>query len=388
MKTMYFPSIYRLDEYRANEMNTKIDYAQKGMSGEVYKTFRVGVTCRLVEQMLYYDRIYVDLIDLPDLLNVLEYLDKDFLTEVAQKGYISFVNGYDTTIGVARKKLFGVLSYGNSEYGKVNNLDELKEFVFYRYKFNSDIDNVLKHIFDNSIEYDKKDYVDVVKTLDNDIKNASVRQSLGIKSVDGTRILSADIPTINAMGHIHKSMKTIDDLGIGTLYTDDVLLDIYEARFQAHYSNEAYKFNQLLKTYNLPDIELLLFFQKMNVGDVLELKKSKDFTKLYETVIEGTEDDRAILNELMRATNNRIKKTDYIFKFFNLLTSTVAGLVNPFAGIGVALGGEVISIFKDGRDHPTLVLEKVSELIRSKSIDIDNMPNVVSSRMKKHYILK
>lgn len=388
MRTLYFPEIYRLNEHRSNEMITDIDYAQKGLSGEAYEAFRVGITCRLVEQMLYYDRIYVDLIDLPDLLNVLEYLDKDFLSEVAEKGYISFVNGYDTTIGVAKKNLFGVLSYGRSEYKKVNTIDELREFVFFRYKFKSNIDNVLKHLFDNCIDYDKKDYVDVVKMLDKDIKNKELRESMGIKSVDGTKILTADIPTINALGHIYKSLKTVDDLKIHSLYTDDILLDIYEARYQLHYSNDAFKFNQLLKTYNLPDVELLLFYQKMNVENVLEIKKSKDFKMLYEGVIKGTEDDREILNELIKATNNRLRKTDYIFKIFNLLTSTVAGLFNPFAGIGAAFGGEIISIFKDGRNQPTLTLEKVSEFIRGRSIDIDNVPTIVSTRMKKLYIIK
>ena len=279
MKTLYFPNIYRLDEHRSNEMNTDLDYAQKNLSGEIYKTFRVGVTFRLLEQLLYYDRIYVDLIDLPDLINVLEYLDKDFLIEILEKGYISFINRYDVTIGVSKKKekIFGVLSYGIGEYGKVKNVDELREFVFYRYKFKSNIDNVLKHLMENSIEYNKKDYVDVVKSLDKDIKDISIRESMGLRSIDGTKILTRDIPTINGLGHIYKSLKTVDDLRFDCLYADDILLDIFEARFQTHYSNDAFKFNQLLKAYNIPDIELLLYFQKMKVEELLAIKQTKDF---------------------------------------------------------------------------------------------------------------
>ena len=109
---------------------------------------------------------------------------------------------------------------------------------------------------------------------------------------------------------------------------------------------------------------------------------------LYESIINGTEDDREILNALMNATNNRIRKTDYLFKILNLMTSTVVGLLNPFVGIGAALGGEAICIFRDGKNHPTLALEKISKLIKERSGDINNMPTIVSTKMKKHYILK
>ncbi len=388
MRTLYFPNIYRHNEYRLNEMNTEINYAQKNMTGEIYKTFRVGVTFRLIEQMLYYDRIYIDLLDIPDLLNVLDYLDMDFLVEAAEKGYFSFVNGYDTTIGVSKKNLFGVLSYGMGEYGKVKNVEELREFVFFRYTFKRNIDNILKHLMKNSIEYDKKDYVDVVNSLDKDIRNTSIRENMGIKSIDGTKILTADIPTVNALGLIYKSVKTVDDLRINTLYADDILMDIYEARFKTHFSSDAFKFNQLLKMFKLPDIELLLLYQKMSVEDVLKLKSSKDFGILYESVIKDSEDDREILSALIKATNNKISKTDYVFKILNFMTSTVAGILNPLAGVGAAITGEVISIFKDGRNHPTVALEKIADIIKAEGINVDDIPNIVSTRMKKQYFLK
>ncbi len=390
MKSIYIPNLYRADEYRKNEPDTRIAYYQKNMQGEVYKAFQVGITYRLLEQLLYFDRIYIDLIDVPAFLNILNWMDSSICKMIIERGYVSFINSHDISIGVSynHSKYFGGLAAGKGPHGPVNSADELREFIFLIYNYDKNIDDIIKFLYSNKIDYFGEDFKEIIKCVDADIKNDEIRNKLNLKSASGTTILKKEVPIINALSYATKNIIVSKKIKVENLYMEDIILDIMEARYNQHFSNESVKFNQLLKNFTLPDIELLLFYGKLSLEDLFLLKESKDFNFIKNKILSESLDDREILNSFLDAANKRIQQKDLVFKTISIAISTLVGLLNPLLGLGATSISEVISSIKSNSGHPTLSLSNVATYIKENSKDYNDLPTVLTSRMKKQYIVK
>lgn len=386
---IYFPNIYRKDNYRSsNDINIKIPYYQQFSiedDNEIQLLMYVR-TRKLIEQLLLYDKVYVDLSELPAVISCLSDIDESATSEII-KSHISYVNSYDFSFGCIQNegRYFSHLGCGVGKTDLIYDENKMKEHLYKNFKYRPHLDSELKTIIENSIKYDKDYSKELVHAIAKDIEDKFIKEKLKIDSPSATCILKKDIPYINAFCEANRGLYIATEIGICNVYLDDIIRDIICTKVDKIQAViKAVDFNKLLKMYEVPDIELMLLYGYLTLEDILLIKESSDFKTFQKWFFSPEANDKDIVKAYINTIKKRTKEP-IIVKSIMLFLSTVLGLINPILGLGVSsIDAFILDKIKYSKDIEES-FENIIEKLTSEVNEHNKIPNIVTEEYRKFY---
>lgn len=311
MREIYLPNLYRCGHYRATEkIKSTIPYFDQ-FDIENENELQIFMHMRamtILENILMFDKVYVDLMDLPIIIDSLYNFDKEITKEIIKKGYISFINIDDILICCSKENYFYKLVATKSPVKQIKTKPQLKNILSHTFQEKNELDDVLDILLANSKKIkDNKFFKDIIHTLDTDLKHkVGYLKELGITSSSGTVILEKDVPFINTLLEYRKNVLISKLLNIDNLYMEDVV-EMIRKKMGDRYLSHDNQINELFRIEQIPDIKLMLFTGNLKLEDIFYLKHNKEFKKFNEWVFLNQENDNGIVEAYLNQLKERTR---------------------------------------------------------------------------------
>lgn len=176
------PNIFRVNNYRESTgAKVRISYYQEFTSDDELKLMMYVKTMKIIENIFLFDKLYVDLFEMPVIVDSMCQMDEDITAELFKKGTISYIDSQEVIVGCTQKQYFSNLSYSSGKLNLINESSELEEMLFSHFKFRNQMSKVLKSTIDNSLYY-RYDYGrDLLKKIGKDIDSGIIQKGLKLR---------------------------------------------------------------------------------------------------------------------------------------------------------------------------------------------------------------
>ncbi len=385
---IYMPNIFRVNNYRESTgAEVRIPYYQEFTSDDELKLMMYVKTMKIIENIFLFDKLYVDLFEMPVIVDNMCQMDEDITAELFKKGTISYIDSQEVIVGCTPKQYFSNLSYSSGKLKLINETSELEEMLFSHFKFRSQMTKVLKNTIDNSLYY-RYDYgKDLLKKIGKDIDSGIIQKGLNIKTETHKNILNKDVPIINAYGEASRGLYLADKLNIDNVFLDDIIRDAISSKVDYLDANrKVINMNKIFKFFELPDIELMLLYGHITVEDILYIRDLPDFKVFKEWLNTNSDYDK----DIIKAYRNEIKKrskNDIIPKLFRFIIPNAIGCYSTLLGIGAsAIDTFLLDKFIKYNDLDNSI-ETITNELKCRSKNNIQLPNVITDEYRKYYSL-
>lgn len=344
-------------------------------------------TMKIIENIFLFDKLYVDLFEMPVIVDNMCQMDEDITAELFKKGTISYIDSQEVMVGCTQNQYFSNLSYSSGKQNLINETSELEKMLFSHFKFRNQMSKVLKNTIDNSLYY-RYDYgKDLLKKIGKDIDSGIIQKGLNIKSETHKTILNKDVPIINAYGEASRGLYLADKLNIDNVFLDDIIRDAISSKVDYLDANrKVINMNKIFKIFELPDIELMLLYGHITVEDILYIRDLPDFKVFKEWLNTNSDYDK----DIIKAYRNEIKKrskNDIIPKPFRFIISNAIGCYSTLLGIGAsAIDTFLLDKFIKYKDLDNSI-EIITNELKCRSKNNIQLQNVITDEYRKYYSL-
>ena len=395
LKDIYLPNLLRIENYK--DMNTSIDATIPyfmDFNLDDNNEFRALITYQLsniLEKIVLFDRIYLDLIELPIFIKELALLDLSATKYILDKGLLSYIDIKDIRISTMSKRRNNDNNYTTNQdrytlvaYGRLNATPLiLSEFESYINSFITDkniyeeLKPFLKKIFDSRKKINSKiDEEKMVNELHKTLKLGTFSK-IGIGQNNYYFITDKNKNIYNLICRFFRDNYITKKFGIYTYYFDDTIeaLSILINNKKFIYDEEFFSISDINK---LPDLRLMILSGDLDIKDIVKIIKSKhisNFRKWFFNLVDNGEEIEKEFVALLK------KENPIPVKLIRFIIPNIAGFIPAYGSIaGIAL---------DTLD--TFLAEKL--LQNSTCKFIDNYANIITKKeynnktqLKKIYI--
>ena len=338
MNEIYIPNVFRYENIRTNnyeEVVSNIPYFidfdlndEKQFSA--MKNFELA---NIIENILLFDRVYVDPIILPILIDLMYEQDYKGTIKLIKKGYISFIDYQDMSVSASKSNDGFAISLGLGKQYNLKNIKNLESFILGYGVKKDKLRPYISRIYENkkTIDLDAKDLgKEIVNKIDLEIKSGMYRK-IGI-GVNGNYAIDKNNKGIfDTICQVVKAEKLASVCCINSINYNDIVLEISKIRLDV-YNREFENFKQLISFNDIPDIASLYLQGNLSISDVVELKSSsefKAFKKWFNS--SGKADKDKVIKDYYAATKKKSKLDSIPAKVIRMITTTVAS-VEPVLG--------------------------------------------------------
>ena len=235
----------------------------------------------LLENIMIFDKVYLDIMDFPVIVDMLYKIDKNITIQLLKNGNLSFINMNEIIIATHKIKdnrySLAFMSTGNSLY--IDNIQKLERILFNSFKYKEDLIPYLGLILENAkdVNFDSKSIGKMLVDLTNEELKSDTYLPLGINH--NYVINKQNKGIFDAICQVIRDETIASIFKINTVYHDDILREISQIRFKKyhHYIND--DFEKLMYLNDIPDIRLLYLNGYLSLKDIIKLKIKRK--KLY-----------------------------------------------------------------------------------------------------------
>ena len=288
MRDIYMPDLLRIENLgvTGNSFSGLEYFLDFNM--EDNSNFRALVSMQLsnlLENMILFDKVYVDFIELPFFLKELVNLDSESAKKILDKNILSYIDLKDFRVGVYQenKTIQGKNTISNNNYRLAaygltikypNTQEQLEEFILSYFKNDNEkyqiVKPYLKYIFEcRKMSQNVISAEELVKKIDLKLKNGEF-SFLGIGGNNYYFITEKNVSIYNVICKLCRDNYIASKFELYTYYKDD----IFEVLSQSiNRMNTAYNF----EFFKISDINKIPDFRKM----FIEGNKFKRYIKNY-----------------------------------------------------------------------------------------------------------
>lgn len=272
MNEIYIPNVFRYDNIRKNnyeEVVSNIPYFidfdlndEKQFSA--MKNFELA---NIIENILLFDRVYVDSIILPILIDLMYEQDYKGTIKLIKKGYISFIDCQDMSVSASKSNDGFAISLGLGKQYNLKNIKDLESFILGYGVKKDKLRPYISRIYENkkTIDLDAKDLgKEIVNKIDFEIKSGMYRK-IGI-GVNGNYAIDKNNKGIfDTICQVVKAEKLASICCINSINYNDIVLEISKIRSDVD-NREFENFKQLISFNDIPDIASLYLQGNLKIG--------------------------------------------------------------------------------------------------------------------------
>lgn len=316
MRDIYMPNLLRIENLKiAGDGFGELEYFLN-FDMEDNSNFKVLVSIQLanlLENMILFDRVYIDLIELPLFLKELVCLDKESIKNLFDKAIISYIDFKDLRVGVYEKdeitqdqytkseKKYTLAAYGFSiKFPKTQ--EEFEEFIFSYFK--NDIEKYqrikpyLKFIYEsrkqtqNSISGEE-----LVKSIDLKLKSGEF-SFIGIGGNNYYFITEKNKCIYNVICRLCRDNYIASKFELYTYYKEDIFEGLAELMNETNiaYNFEFFKISDINK---IPDFRKMFIEGKINLKDISKIISNKNISNFRNWFFNNIEDGKNIEKEFV-----------------------------------------------------------------------------------------
>lgn len=381
---IYIPNILRRENIRKlnpsdQESITDIPYILNfNMKDDTHLNAMMNFQlATLLENIMIFDKVYLDIMDFPVIVDMLYKIDKDITIQLLKNGNLSFINMNEIIIATHKinnnRYSLAFMSTGNSLY--IDNIQKLKEILFKSFTYKKEIIPYLKIILDNSkyIDFDYKSIGKMLVDLTNEELKAATYLPLGIN--ENYVINKQNKGVFDAICQVIRDETIASIFKINTVYHDDILREISKIRFKKyhHYVND--DFEKLMYLNDIPDIRLLYLDGFLSLADIIKLKNSNEFKVLQKWIFthQGSVD---VIKDFYLLTKKQSKLDSIPVKTIRFLATTLAGVINPIVGTGASIV-DTFGIDKFKGLTPNMFFDKLSKNIKKSKTNKSEKKEII-----------
>lgn len=344
MREIYIPNLFRYENLM--EINTGITLSdipyfidfQFDNQKQFASLIQYDIS-KVMENILLFDRVYVDSIVFPLIVYNLYKEDKKGTINLLKKGYLSFLNFGDLNISTFKnsENTYSIIALKGREV-PFYTVKDLENYIFsYGKGKRDDLRRIMKSILKKSKKVDisiNKYSKEIVDLIDYELKNG-VYKDLGIGTNGNYSISDSNKGIFDAICQVVKSDTVASILGIQNIYYSDSLLQISKARLDEYkLINES--FNEVMEFEKIPDLCSLYLEGNLSVSDIVKLKSSRESKAFISWFVDNKDKDKdAIILDYYHATKRQSKLDSIPVKAIRYITTEIAGLI---PGVGTAVG--------------------------------------------------
>jgi len=390
---IFFPYVYHGSIAHKYYINMGYTIKPQGIKKRFSTIFSTGIRenydseletayLRLLDQLILYDTI---MIPVEDVVYLVGTIGMDFTLRLINENCIKPYDALSNKIG--------------TYYGPENSLmifnefqSELDDLITARVDKNIKVNERLMHFepswrdviceifkkayFINDIKYLFKQ---TRRDLNDEIVKDEIKSILELSpSINSINLKDEQIKA-NRLLHYHYYRRISELLHCDYMYVPVELEELYNHYIEKTYSSKDDLdniFSQITKLENIPDIPELLANKTLSIGDILDIRNSKEAKKFRTWIdkINKSEIDKstpeiyAKLYHEACMSNNKFKKqynskTGAAIRTLGLLSISS---LNPAAGIGITIVDYLVSNGLNNYNPSTFTREKLREVIRKK----------------------
>ena len=383
---IYIPNLLRRENIRKitkdeNESITNIPYILNfNLNDDLHLNAMMQFQlATLLENIMIFDKVYLDIMDFPVIVDMLYKIDKDTTIELLKSGNLSFINMNEIIIATHKirdnRYSLAFMSTSNNLY--IDNIKKLEKILFSSFKYKTDLVPYLQVILDHSknVSLDSKVLGRMIVDLINEELKSDTYISLGINH---NYVINAQNKGVfDAICQVVRDETIASIFKINTVYHDDILKEFSQIRLKKyHIVND--DFEKLMYLNDIPDIRLLYLNGNLSIKDILKLKNSKEF-KVFKKWLFNNNGNNDIVKDFYLLTQKQSKLDTLPVKTFRFLVTTLVGAINPIVGTGAS----IIDTF--GIDTlkgltPNMFFDKISRNIKRNNTKTDFKEIIVPIR--------
>ena len=188
----------------------------------------------LLENIMIFDKVYLDIMDFPVIVDMLYKIDKNITIQLLKNGNLSFINMNEIIIATHKIKdnrySLAFMSTGNSLY--IDNIQKLERILFNSFKYKEELIPYLGLILKNAkdVNFDSKSIGKMLVDLTNEELKSDTYLPLGINH--NYVINKQNKGIFDAICQVIRDETIASIFKINTVYHDDILREISQIRFK------------------------------------------------------------------------------------------------------------------------------------------------------------
>ena len=398
MKDIYLPNLLRVENYGLNtQFDSSIPYFLNFNlnNNAEFRALVAYQISNILEKVVLFDCVYIDLLELPLIINELIHLDLASAKVIFNKGLISYIDMRDLRLStmispfqqtknrVEIKDKYTIGAYGH-DVGLPSSLNEFEEYI-HTFINDSNLYNEIKPSLNYIYEKRKKlskqiDVKDMVESLNVLLKSGSFSK-IGIGCNNYYFITDKNKNIFNLICRFYRDNYVTKMADVYTYYFDDTIesLSIILNNEKFIYDEEFFKLSDINK---LPDLRSMILSNDLDIHDVSRIIKNKNISKFrdwfFNSVDNGSDIEKEFVSLLKIHENVPIKIIRYIIPNLSGFIPIVGGFV------GIALDTlDTFLVDKLMENSVSSFMDSYSNIvIDKKGVDKDNKADFVAIPIK------
>ena len=368
MRDIYMPNCFRISNMRRFENGNSVSeipyFLNFNFNDDTHLKLLINLAIsNVIENILLFDRVYIDIFELPIVLKELYQSDKNGTIDLIKKGYIASINLGELIVSSNKINDKYTLAASIGKFEKAKSLTEFEDFIISYDKVLEEIRPYLSNIYNNSKNTKNKNLdikkigIKIVNKVDKELKEGKY-QCIGIGGENFYLIENENKGIFDAICQLTRDEYIRTSFNIEKIYYNDLLLKISGIINEEGNLNE--NFGKILKFNDIPDISKMYLEGKIDISNILELKKKKVF-KIFQSWIFDVNRDLScdIIKEYHKAVVAESKLESIPVK----VLTTIIGFI-PYVGNLVGIG-ELILEESNRRKRPDKFIKKLSTKINN-----------------------
>ena len=385
----YYPNSLRLEQFEniGTIMDFKPTYGIRfdTTKNDHFQALQAMNLSILLEGLLLYDRIYIDVLEFPLYIAEMAVRDLSSTVTILRNGWISFLNmpdvrpflQYSTT-----KNSYTWIAAGHSYEGSsaVESIQSgLSHFIKDPYILHS-IEECIPMVSTYSKSITGRHDVlgkKLCDTIDNELK-AGCYKSLGIGVLGQYYITEKNKNIFFHIGNVISGDMRAKEAGITNVIRTDLQESLAKQRY-IHYNVIPDNFEKVLHLNKLPDFKQEILAGHLTLKNVIALRESPSFVDFSKWLRSNSENGSDIAQEFVESIKNPASSS-LKWKWGRLITTTGLGSI-PVVGSLIGIGAGLVDTFVldqlIDRHEPKIFIENLQKKISGDNND-KNSPHVVS----------
>ena len=375
----YYPNSFRLEQLE--DINHVIDFNPKYSvhfdmnRNEHFQALQAVNLSLLLEGLLLYDRIYVDVLEFPLYVSAMASIDVLNTAKILNNGWLSILDFPDVRPFPQYDERSNKYIWVAAGHAYENNLaiDSIKKGIK---SFIKDTNKaaIIEDCLPMVLQYSKSVKAEhralgkqLCDTIDHELKNGCYK-SIGIGVLGEYYITQKNENIFFHIGNVISGDMRATKCGIKNVIRTDLQEALAKQRY-VHYNIVPENFEKILHLNKLPDFKRELQEGRLKMADIIKLRESSAFNDFSQWLRTNSETNNDIAQEFIELVKNPASNS-LKWKLIRLISTTGLGALPVVGGI-LGLGAGILDTFIVDkivdRHEPTVFIENIHKKIDSRS---------------------
>lgn len=329
----------------------------------------------ILEGLLIYDRIYVDVLEFPLYVSAMAAIDVFSTANILNNGWLSFLDVPDVRPFPkyeSQKNEYIWIAAGHA-YEKDLAIESIKSGIRFFIKDPNQL-KIIQNCLPAVLKYSKSvkgEHQTLGKrlcdTIDYELKNGCYK-AIGIGVLGQYYITKRNENIFFHIGNVISGDMRAKESGIKNVIRIDLQEALARQRY-IHYNVVPENFERVLHLNKIPDFKKEIQTGCLSMADIVRLRESSAFNNFAQWLRNNSENNNDIAQEFIELVKNPASSS-LKWKLVRLITTTGLGSI-PIVGGIVGFGAGILDTFGVDkvidRHEPTVFIEKIQEKISRNS---------------------